>query len=314
MTNINFKKRILFIGVPDMAYMGLDTLFYSGVNIAGVIGPPKTHGTYQVFKNFVIAHKLNFIEYDKLDSVSLIERIRNLNIDLGVVCSFDNKIPKIFIDTIKDGIINIHPSLLPLYRGGNPYSRVIMNGETETGVTLHFISENFDEGDIIHQEKCSIELNETMGTLFDKTNKIGCKMLLNTLIEYENNYLPRIKQPQGEFIKAKNLSNEELFIDYNESSTEIERFVRALNPYLTPITVFRNQMVKVFKMESICDEPPKNIKNGTIYKIVNDDIFIKTSSGAVIPKILQYGGLFIGDTKDFIDMVKPQIGEIFKNG
>ena len=138
-----FKKRILFVGIPDMAYIGLDGLLMAGVNIVGVLGPKKDHNMYFDFKNFAQSRRLNYIDYDELDEDKLIKTITDLDVDAAVVCSFNYKIPKKFI--------NVHPSMLPKYRGGNPYSRVIMNGETETGVTIHFMDEVFDTGDIIAQ-------------------------------------------------------------------------------------------------------------------------------------------------------------------
>ena len=139
-----FKKRILFVGIPDMAYIGLDGLLMAGVNIVGVMGPKKDHNMFYDFKQFVLSRRLNYIDYDELDEPQLIETIRALEIDAAVVCSFNYKIPKILLESVKDGFINVHPSMLPKYRGGNPYSRVIMNGETETGVTIHFMDESFD--------------------------------------------------------------------------------------------------------------------------------------------------------------------------
>ena len=93
-----FKKRILFVGIPDMAYIGLDGLLMAGVNIVGVLGPKKDHNMYYDFRNFVLSRKLNYIEYDELDEPQLIEQIRALDIDAAVVCSFNYKIPKILLE------------------------------------------------------------------------------------------------------------------------------------------------------------------------------------------------------------------------
>ncbi|MCM1265235.1 MAG: methionyl-tRNA formyltransferase [Candidatus Gastranaerophilales bacterium] len=315
MDNLTFKKRILFIGVPDMAYIGLDTLCYAKVNIVGVMGPLKTHNTYYYFKNFVKMRNLNFIEYDNLNDTELIETIKDLNIDLAVVCSFNNKIPKVFLDSIKDGILNIHPSLLPQYRGGNPYSRVLMNGEKQTGVTIHFMSENFDEGDIVRQEVCDLDEYETMGTIFHKTNRIGCKLLLSALIEYEQSgTIKRQKQPDGIFIKAPNVKDAEMIINYNSSAAEIDGLVRGLNPYMSATTFFNDQVVKMFKVKWIPDNGPEKCQNGEIYKIENNNIYVKTANGTLLPKVMQYSGYFIGDTEDFIRIVKPKIGDKFNNG
>jgi methionyl-tRNA formyltransferase len=315
MAKMEFKKRILFIGVPDMAYIGLDSLLFSGVNIVGVLGPYKTHNTYQYFKNFVKMRRLNFIEYDTISSPELIEEIKELNVDLAVVCSFNNKIPKEFISAIKDGILNIHPSLLPKYRGGNPYSRVIMNGETNTGVTIHFMSEKFDEGNIVKQEACPIDENETMGTLFHKTNYIGCKLLLSALIEYENTgVLNSIPQENGEFPKANNIKDEETFINFNKSAKEIELLTRALNPYICAKTIFNREVLRIHKVVSTHEIAPQEYSNGQIYKITDKDIYIKTSNGTINPKVLQYSGYFTGDIEDFIKIVKPKVGDKFGNG
>ena len=146
-----YKKRILFVGMPDMAFVCLEACYQEGINIVGVMGPKPTHHMFKPFKQFVENKKLNFIYYDDLKSPELIDTIKKLNIDMAVVCSFNYKIPEVLLNAVKDGFINLHPSLLPEYRGSNPYSRVIMNNEKVTGVTLHHMSKEFDKGDIILQ-------------------------------------------------------------------------------------------------------------------------------------------------------------------
>lgn len=305
------KKRILIIGVPDMAYMGVDALQRAGVNIVGVMGPLKTHNTYNAFKSFVETRNLNFIEYDNLKSPDLYKTITDMDVDLAVVFSFNNKIPKEFIDLMKDGILNMHPSLLPEYRGGNPYSRVIMNGEKETGVTVHFMSENFDEGDIVAQIKCPVDEFETMGTIFNKTNYLGISLMLSVLAEYEKTgSLPRRPQPQGEFKTAKNISDEESYINFNKTAIELERQIRALNPFLSCYTYYKRQVLKIFKAKVEDCEIPENAVNGEIIKIENNRLYIKTKEGALCPEALQYGVLFSGTIEDFINIAQPKVGEI----
>ena len=312
MDKLNFKKRILFIGVPDMGYIGLDTLFYAGVNIVGVMGPLKTHNTYFNFRNFVKIRGLNFIEYDSLDNPDFINEIKELNIDLAVVCSFNYKIPKILLESTKDGFINVHPSLLPKYRGGNPYSRVIMNGETETGVTIHFMDESFDTGDIIAQKPYHIHSKATMGTLFNELNVLGIELLLQVLRAYEVQPLPRIKQPVGDFVSGRGLSEKDLFINYNHTAEEIERFVRALNPFILASTTFRGNMMKIMKVEVASDAFCVPHPAGTVAKIEDDKFFIATSKGLIAPTVMQFGSFFMGDSKDFIRIVNPKIGEVLR--
>lgn len=312
MKSNKFKKRVLFIGIPDMAFGTLDLLHNAGVNIVGVIGPEKGHSTYMQFKNFVNNLKLNLIDYESINSPKLLKTLKDLNIDIGVVASFNLKIPDEFIACIKDGILNQHPSLLPEYRGGNPYSYVIINGEKETGITIHYMSSEFDQGDIVYQEKCIIEPNETMGTIFAKTNRISSCALLKVLERYEkDSNLPRKPQPNGNFKYAPNIKTRDSFVDYNKTAVEIERFVRALNPYINALSTFRYNYVKLHKVTVVDEDISDKFNVGDIYNIKDDKIYIKTAKGGIIPEVLQYGAFFTSNCSDFINLVKPKIGEHF---
>ncbi len=294
-----------------MAFVCLEACCQVGINIVGVMGPKPDHHMYSAFKQFVQNKQLNFIPYTDLKSKDLIQQIKDLNVDLAVVCSFNYKIPKELLESTKDGFINLHPSLLPAYRGANPYSRVIMDNEKETGVTLHYMSEEFDKGDIILQSRCPIEKEETMGTIFNKTNDICIQLLLAALKEYEQRQLPRIAQAEGEYPKAPTVSDQETLINYNKSAVEIERLVRALNPFILATTFFRKNIIKVMKAEIIKKHYSESIENGTIVDIKDDKVIIKTAKDCIALTIMQYGSLFIGDSKDFIKFIQPKKGERF---
>lgn len=304
-----FKKKVLFVGIPDMAYVCLDGLLMSGFNIVGVLGPKKDHPTYLNFKKFVNSRNLNFIEYEDLEDDVFINKIKDLGADIAVVCSFNYKVPKVLLDSVPGGFINVHPSLLPKYRGANPYSAVIIDDEKETGVTLHFMDEKFDTGDIVAQKKLAVTPMETMGTLFNRLNILAFNMLFDALREFESRPLKRIKQPQGEYVKGSVLSEEMFFIDYEKTAPEIERFIRALNPFLIAVTNFRQNLVKVFSAEIIAGlskEPP-----GTIVKIEEDKFYVATKEGLLVPTALQFGSFFVGTAKDFIKILNLKVGEKF---
>lgn len=307
----NFKKRVLFVGIPDMAYICLDGLSMAGVNIVGVIGPKKNHPTYLNFKNFVESRELNFIEFDKLNDEGFIKKVKDLNADIAVVCSFNYKIPKALLDSVKDGFVNIHPSLLPAYRGPNPYSSVIINGEKETGVTLHFMDETFDTGDIIAQKKMTVSEIETMGTLFNRLNILGLDMLLETLQKYENAPLARRQQPVGAFEYGKSIANENLIINYEKSASEIESFIRALNPFVLAQTGFRGNMVKVFSAEVVEQDLHQTYSPGEIVHIDAEKFYVKTGKGLLAMTSMQFGSFFTGTSREFIKILDPKIGERF---
>ena len=152
MTEKKYKKRILFIGMPDMALVCLSKLAAKGINIVGVVPPAKDDPTNKIMIDTAQNLGFDIIDYNiSLSDKGFLQRIKNLNADLGVVASFNKRLPKELLQLTKDGFINLHPSKLPDYRGANPYSHVIINGEEESAITLHFMDENFDTGDIISQ-------------------------------------------------------------------------------------------------------------------------------------------------------------------
>lgn len=306
-----YQKRILFVGMPDMALVCLNKLAAKGINVVGVVPPAKDDPTNKLMVDTASSLGFDIIEYNSsLNDKGFLQRIKNLNADLGVVASFNKKLPKELLQLTKDGFINLHPSKLPHYRGANPYSHVIINGEEESAITLHYMDENFDTGDIISQYCFSLDLNETMGTLFYRTNLMCASMLYEALDYYETHEFPRRPQPtDGEYIKAEALTFEKknIFIDWNKSAEEIERFIRALNPYIGALTCYNGTILRVnsayviershkFTPGMICDT------KGSLKVACGEDILELDS--------IQYGPFFISTGRDFIERINPKKGEI----
>lgn len=311
MTKKEYQKRILFIGMPDMALICLDKLVARGINIVGVVPPDKSDSTNKLLVDAAQKYGLNVINFNNsLSDKGFLQQIKDLNADLGVVASFNKKLPKELLKLTKDGFINLHPSKLPDYRGSNPYSHVIINGEETSAITLHYIDEEFDTGDIISQYRFNLNLNETMGTLFYRTNNMCASMLAEALDYYENNEFPRNPQPkEGEFKKAEALSfkKKNIFIDWNKSAEEIERFIRALNPFIGAITYYNGTILRINSAYVI--EKSHKLTPGTICETKNA---FRVACGKDILEIdsLQFGGFFISSGQDFIARLNPKKGEI----
>lgn len=309
-----YAKRILFIGMPDMAIVCLRKLHEEGINIVGVVPPAKTDPSFKLMYDEAKNLGYPVICYDKsLDEKMFLRIIRNLRVDLGVVASYNKKLPKELLCLSRDGFINLHPSKLPDYRGANPYSHVIINGEKESAITLHFMDEEFDTGDIISQYRFYLDPNETMGTLFYRTNEMCASMLYEALDHYEDKELPRKPQPQMQDLSlAYTLSFEKknIFIDWTKSAAEIERFIRALNPFIGAISMFYGTIVR-FNSAKIIKQNHKH-KPGTIIN-TNKTIQIACGKDVLEMECIQYGGFFIGTAKDFIERVGPKKGEFFTN-
>ena len=153
-----------------MALVVFKRLIEKGFNIIGIVPPDKSNETYPIMEKLANNFNIPFLQYNDLKDTKFLKEVKKLHADIGVVCSFNKKLPKEFLETTKDGFLNCHPSLLPYYRGGNPYSAVINNHEKITGITIHFMDENFDTGDVVLQIRIDITPDETMGTLFNKLN------------------------------------------------------------------------------------------------------------------------------------------------
>lgn len=208
--------------MPDMAIICLSKLVADGFNIVGVVPPHFTEATHGLMCNFVKSLRLPLLQYERrLDEIDFIHKIRQLDADIAVVCSFNKKFPPELLKSVKGGFVNCHPSLLPDYRGANPYSNVIINDEKETGITLHFMDENFDTGNIIVQKKVLIENKETMGTLFNRMNYLCAELLSEFLKQFETSTdIISFPQPSGVYKKAPAIDSRNMknFIDWEKDA------------------------------------------------------------------------------------------------
>ena len=298
-----------------MALICLGKLASKGINIVGVVPPPKYEPTYQLLVDTAQGLGYEIIDYNNsLNDNGFLQRIKNLNADLGVVASFNKRLPKELLHLTKDGFINLHPSKLPDYRGGNPYSHVIINGEEKSAITLHYMDEGFDTGDIISQYTFNLYLNETMGTLFHRTNQMCAAMLAEALDYYETNTFPRRPQPKDDnYKKAYTLSLQKrnIYIDWSKSAEEVERFIRALNPFIGALTTYNGITLRInsaYVIREYHSYPP-----GTICD-TNNSLKVACGDGILEIESIQYGALFMSTGKDFIERVNPKKGEIFYSG
>ena len=296
-----------------MALVCLTNLLAENVNIVACVPPPRDNNTYKLFCDCAKNLEVPIISYENsLKDEDFLNKLKALNLDIAVVCSYCKLFPKELLEVTKDGFINVHPSLLPKYRGANPYTHVIINDEKETGVTLHFMDENFDTGDIILQKKVKVFENDTMGTVFNRLNFLGADMLFEVLCRYENGeVLPRHKQPEGEFITAPSIeaTSEKVIINWSQSAKDIERFIRALNPFINAGTRYRGNYLKIHS--AYIENYDSGYKPGTIVS-TKDDLGIATKKGTLHITVLQAGSYFIGKSSEFIRLTNCKIGEILE--
>ena len=224
--------RIVFMGTPEFASNVLKGLVENNYNIVGVVSQPdKEVGRKRILKPSPVKEMALNYGLKVLTPVKIrkeYEEVLSLEPDLIITCAYGQIIPKELLDYPKYKCINTHGSLLPKGRGGAPIQRSIINGEDKTGITIMFMNEKMDEGDILYQEEMPIDIHDTNATLFNKLSNLALDMLLKFLPEYFKGNYKAIKQDNAEATYTYNITKEEEFISFNEDVKKVYDHIRGL--------------------------------------------------------------------------------------
>ena len=227
------------------------------------------------------------------------EEILSYNPDIIVTCAYGQIIPKQLLDYPKYGCINVHASLLPKLRGGAPIHRAIMNGDDKTGITIMYMDEKMDNGDIISQEELPILDIDNLDTMYEKLSFMGKELLLKTLPNIISNNIKRIKQDENLVTYGYNISREEEKIDFNNKSLVIYNKIRSLSSKPGAYCYLDGKRLKIYKTlltDSLCHEKP-----GTIEKVDKNGIYVSTMDYLIIIKELKVEGKNRCDVRQFLN-------------
>ena len=283
------------MGTPDFSVPILSMLREEGYDVVAVVTQPdRPVGRKRILTPppvKVEAEKLGIrvIQPEKLTGSAELDEIISLNADLIITAAFGQLLPKELLVAPRLGCINVHASLLPKYRGGAPIHKAIMDGETETGVTIMYMVEKLDAGDIISQVRVPINDTDDTGTLFNALSEAGVDLLKNTLPSILNESNERRPQDESLVTFARNISREEERIDWTKGGKEIYDKIRGLHPWPVAYSVFQDANVKIWWGEKV--ETSSNAEPGTIIDIKTDRIIVKTgdNTGVAITDIQPAG-------------------------
>ena len=253
--------KIVFMGTPDFARDSLSAIYGAGHEITAVVtvpDKPKGRGMKLIpceVKEYAIEKNIKVYQPEKLrENKEIVDTLKDINPDVICVVAYGKIIPKEILEIPKYGCVNVHPSLLPQYRGSAPIQWAILNGDKETGVTTMYLDEGMDSGDIILQTKTPIDKDETSGELWDRLSKIGAELLVETLEKIENKTAPRIKQPK-EFTLAPMIEKSQAKIVWeSKTAQEIKNLVRGLNPIMGAYSVLNEKKIKFWKVDKLSIE------------------------------------------------------------
>lgn len=292
--------RIVFMGTPEFAQTVLQKLLENGFPVVGVVTQPDAYVgrkkvlTFSPVKKLALEHNIPVLQPVKirLDYQAVLD----LEPTLIITCAYGQIIPQILLDAPKYGCINTHGSLLPKYRGGAPIQRSIINGETETGITLMYMDAKMDEGDILVQKKIEIAKDDTSTTLFRKLSFLAADMLVENLESILKGEIKPVKQDHSQATYAYNLKKTDEMIDFSRSAEEIANQIRGLSEEPGAYGVIAGEKLKLF----VPDHTDENTAEaGTVVGMKNGMLCIACGKGSLLVREVQPEGKKRMSAKDF---------------
>jgi methionyl-tRNA formyltransferase len=309
--------RIIFWGTSDFAQPSLERIYQSGDEILYVVTAPEKHaGRGLKLKPSpvrLLAEKLGLriLEPENPNTDDFFQIIKEEQVDICVLAAYGFIIkPKLLQIPIK-GFVNIHPSLLPKYRGAAPIQRTIINGEKQTGVTTFFMNEAMDAGDVILQSKTDIIENETYDELRMRLAQLGADLLIETLNLINNDNIRTVPQDTSQVTIAKKIKKEHCIINWNQEALNIHNLIRGLSSEPGAYTYFRGKRVKIIK-SSVNIQPAIGQSTPGQIMVMKKDLVVATQNGYLNILLLQLEGGKVIIGTDFINGQRLQSEEYFK--
>nr|WP_218167195.1 methionyl-tRNA formyltransferase [Cedecea sp. P7760] len=286
--------RIIFAGTPDFAARHLDALLSSQHQVVGVFTQPDRPagrgkklmpGPVKVLAEDKGIPVFQPATLRKAENQQL---VADLNADVMVVVAYGLILPQAVLDMPRLGCVNVHGSLLPRWRGAAPIQRSLWAGDAETGVTIMQMDIGLDTGNMLYKLSCPIEAEDTSGTLYDKLAGLGPQGLLDTLQQLANGTAKPEVQDEALVTYAEKLSKEEARINWNLSAAQLERCIRAFNPWPMSWLEIDGQPLKVWRASVISTQA--NSVPGTIVAASKQGIQVATADGILNLEELQPAG------------------------
>ena len=278
---------IVFMGTPAFAANILQGIFDSNkYDVQAVVTQPdrkvgrKHKLTPTPVKEVALAHNVQVLQPEKISKSDEADKIIELNPDIIITAAFGQFLPMSVINAAKIGTINVHGSLLPKYRGGAPIQRAIMNGDSETGVSIMYMEKKMDAGDVLVQATMPINDNDDSGTIFEKMIDLGRDTLLKMLPDFIDNKIKAVPQNEAEVVFAPNIKPEEEELHLSQNAKQLDWKIRALRPYVGAyFNDFKGKRVKLWDI-TVLDEKT-NESAGTVVGVGKHNLKIAAAEGTV---------------------------------
>ncbi len=276
---------IIFAGTPIFAQITLEALIHSSHHVVAVYTQPDRPAgrglktTAGPVKELALAYNVPVYQPTSLKGETEQDQLTQFKAEVMVVVAYGLLLPVPVLSIPRFGCINIHPSLLPRWRGAAPIQRTIYAGDTETGVTIMQMDAGLDTGPILLQRPCPLDEDETSSTLHDKLATLGAKTLLDTLNLLAQGKIEAKPQDNSLATYAQKISKEEALIDWHQPAIEIEHAVRAFNPWPVAFTTWQGQNLRIWMAKAI--EEDHHATPRTLLRASREGIDVATGRGTL---------------------------------
>ncbi|MDR5708420.1 MAG: methionyl-tRNA formyltransferase [Armatimonadota bacterium] len=274
--------RVLFFGTPEFALPSLEALHRAHRVVAAVTQPDRPAGRGQKRTPPPVAIRarelgLHVLQPERLQDVR--EELERLRPEVGVVVAYGKLIPRWLLDLPPHGFLNVHPSLLPRYRGASPIPYAVRNGDPETGVTVIRLTEELDAGPILAQQRVPVDPRDTAGTLEARLARVAADLLVQTLEALERGDIHPQPQDESAATYCGKLTKEDGRIRWEDPAVSIERHIRAMDPWPGAFTTRGERLLKIWRARVV--PGLGSGRPGEIVRITREGFVVATGEGAL---------------------------------
>lgn len=309
------RPRIVFMGTPEFAVPSLQILIDRRENLAGVVTQPDKpvgrgqHVKLTPIKELALKHHIAVFQPQRVKSPDFVQQLKTLAPDLVVVAAYGQIFSRTLLDIPSRGFINVHSSLLPSYRGAAPINWALINGDTETGVTIMLLDEGMDTGDILLQGATSILADENASMLHDRLAGLGAKLLGKTLDMLRSGSWSPVPQNHEQATYAPMLKKKDGRILWDQDALSIANQVRGMTPWPGCYTYLQGKLLKIHWAVPV--EREAGVPPGKIISASQKGIEVATGKGSLLIKDVQLEGKKKMTTEDFLKGHRLASGEEF---
>lgn len=314
---MNKDIRIVFMGTPDFATSALSALYDAGMNIVGVFTKPDVaagrgmKARYSDVKKYALEKGLAVFQPETFKDNACLSLLEELRPDMIIVAAYGKLLPPYVIDFPKYGCINIHGSILPKYRGAAPIQRAVLNGDSETGVTIMKMNYGMDTGDILKTATVEIREIDNTGDIFDRLAEISKPLIVKAVEEIVDGTLTPVPQNESEATHADKIRPEDEVIDWTKPCREVHNRIRGLSPFPGAKTTLGTSLVKIYASSVVDFKALDGAKCGEVVECRKSSLFVKCGDGCIALHTLKPEGAKLLTSTDMINGRKVKLGDIF---